>query len=94
MEAAAQRAAHLAKTEEFSHDGWKEAVLQTNYPGFLRSENIAMGYFSVKELFDDWLDSPGHRRNLLDIEPNQVGIGCAVGEDGSFWWSQIFGIAH
>lgn len=44
--------------------------------------------------FDDlqraWMDSPGHRENILSPNYNVVGIGVAQGEDGLFYATQDF----
>lgn len=37
-----------------------------------------------------WLDSPGHRRNLLDEDWRQEGIGVARADDGSVYVTQNF----
>jgi uncharacterized protein YkwD len=42
-------------------------------------ENIAEQRFSVTEALDAWMDSPGHRRNILDPGCREMGLGLAVG---------------
>jgi uncharacterized protein YkwD len=42
-------------------------------------ENIAEQRFSVDEALEAWLDSPGHRRNILDPGCREMGLGFAVG---------------
>lgn len=44
-------------------------------------ENIAKGQHSAAEVVKAWMDSPGHRRNILD--PHFRWIGC--GQVGNFW---------
>ena len=43
-------------------------------------ENIAEGQFSVAEVMDTWMHSPGHRRNILDPGFKELGVGLALGE--------------
>lgn len=43
-------------------------------------ENIAEQRFSVEEALDAWLESPNHRRNLLDPTCRELGLGLAIGE--------------
>lgn len=52
-------------------------------------ENVAMGQQTAKELVDDWLGSPGHKRN---IEGNftLTGIGCVKDKNGMTYFTQIF----
>jgi uncharacterized protein YkwD len=42
-------------------------------------ENIVEQRYSVQEALDAWLDSPAHRRNLLDPGTREVGLGIALG---------------
>ncbi len=42
-------------------------------------ENIVEERFSVDEALKAWLGSDGHRRNLLDPDSREVGLGLAVG---------------
>lgn len=57
-------------------------------------ENIAEGQFSVDEVMDTWLRSPGHRRNILDPDFKELGTGLALGRSGGTYrvvWTQAFG---
>jgi uncharacterized protein YkwD len=45
------------------------------------AENIAMGENDPHAVFDLWLNSPGHRRNLLNKDYGHQGIGYA----GGYW---------
>jgi len=64
----------------------------------LVSENLHRRIGSIEVVLDDWLRSPGHRRNLLDPGANDLGIGLAIGpgygSDPSGYrliWVQSFG---
>ena len=56
-------------------------------------ENIAEGQFSVAEVMDTWMHSPGHRRNILDPDFKELGVGLALGRNGNYRvvWAQVFG---
>jgi uncharacterized protein YkwD len=43
-------------------------------------ENLVEQRFSAQEALEAWLDSPGHRRNILDPGVRELGLGLAVGE--------------
>lgn len=45
------------------------------------AENIALGQATGASVFRSWMDSPGHRRNLLDCEYTHHGVGLA----GPYW---------
>ena len=53
-------------------------------------ENIAMGYRSASDVMDGWMNSPGHRGNILNSEYTSVGIGC-INVKGTKYWVQCFG---
>ncbi|HEX2072496.1 MAG TPA: CAP domain-containing protein [Geodermatophilus sp.] len=55
-----------------------------------RAENIARGQSDAAAVMADWMDSPGHRANIVDCELRTLGVGVARG-DGSTWWTQLFG---
>lgn len=58
-------------------------------------ENIAYGQTSVPEVMETWLNSPGHRKNILTASFAELGVGLAMGRgaDGKYqiYWVQNFG---
>ncbi|WP_241038512.1 CAP domain-containing protein [Blastococcus litoris] len=55
-----------------------------------RAENIAWGQRSPAEVMDSWMNSPGHRANILNCSLTRLGVGVAEGSGGP-WWTQLFG---
>ncbi|MDP6575992.1 MAG: CAP domain-containing protein [Candidatus Peribacteraceae bacterium] len=55
-------------------------------PKFAVGENIAVGQLTPKEVMKDWMNSPGHRKNILHSEFAEIGIGL-FGD----YWVQNFG---
>ena len=54
-------------------------------------ENIAAGQRSVEEVMDSWMNSPGHRANLMHTAFGQIGIGLYYQPGGyGYYWAQIF----
>lgn len=58
-------------------------------------ENIAKGLFTAAETVDRWMDSSGHRRNILHRKVTATGFGLAVGPGGEqecfdVLWVQLF----
>jgi uncharacterized YkwD family protein len=49
------------------------------------AENIAKNQQSAQEVVSDWMASPGHRANILDPYPNEIGIGYAKGVNGTYF---------
>jgi uncharacterized protein YkwD len=56
-----------------------------------RAENIAHGQPTPAAVTAAWMDSSGHRANILDCELRTVGVGVAEGPGGP-WWTQLFGV--
>ncbi|WP_245699961.1 CAP domain-containing protein [Geodermatophilus siccatus] len=56
-----------------------------------RAENIAFGQADATAVMEAWLESPGHRANILDCELTKLGVGVAEGPGGP-WWTQLFGV--
>ncbi|WP_330285834.1 CAP domain-containing protein [Streptomyces sp. NBC_00576] len=54
-------------------------------------ENIACGQRSPAEVVDGWMNSPGHRANILKREFTHIGIGFAGGGKAGTYWTQLFG---
>jgi len=50
-------------------------------------ENIAMGQKSAQEVVTSWMNSEGHRKNILS--PNYTNIGVGFTQNGNYW-SQMF----
>jgi uncharacterized protein YkwD len=59
------------------------------------AENIAKGLFTPVETVNRWMDSSGHRRNILRRRATLTGLGLAVGpgelECHDVLWVQLFG---
>jgi uncharacterized protein YkwD len=55
-----------------------------------RAENIAYGQPDAAAVVKTWMDSPGHRANILNCSLTRLGVGVAEGPGGP-WWTQLFG---
>lgn len=53
-------------------------------------ENIAMGQRTPAEVVTSWMNSPGHRANILSPTYNQIGVGLATSKTGQNYWTQMF----
>ncbi len=61
------------------------------YDGRLMGENIAAGYPTAAAVMDAWMNSTGHRANILTCGYTQIGIGEALGGPYGATWTQDFG---
>lgn len=53
-------------------------------------ENIAMGQPTPEAVVDAWMNSEGHRKNILTADFTMIGVGCSFG-GGTYYWVQVFG---
>ncbi|AFY58283.1 uncharacterized protein with SCP/PR1 domains [Rivularia sp. PCC 7116] len=92
----------MAVNDFFSHTGsdgtqvsdrTKSAGYQSSYVG----QNIAAGYISAEEVVSGWMNSPGHRENILNPSYEEIGVGYynLANDTGTInynnYWTQDFG---
>lgn len=53
-------------------------------------ENIAMGQTTPEQVMNGWMNSPGHRANILRASFTQIGVGVAKNSSGRLYWTQQF----
>jgi uncharacterized YkwD family protein/spore coat assembly protein SafA len=53
-------------------------------------ENIAMGQRTPQEVMNAWMNSPGHRSNILSPSYTEIGVGFAKDKSGRCYWTQMF----
>lgn len=99
-QAARYHTADMVQDNYFQHDSydrvnnqlqyackWSDRV-QKYYPGWSNlGENIAAGYSSPADVMQGWMNSSGHRANILSQSFSEIGIGYAGGN----YWAQDFG---
>ncbi|MFG2406289.1 CAP domain-containing protein [Streptomyces brevispora] len=56
----------------------------------LGGENIARGQADAQAVMDAWMNSEGHRANILNCDYKTLGVGVHFGAGGP-WWTQDFG---
>jgi uncharacterized protein YkwD len=54
-------------------------------------ENVAYGFLSVDSVMTAWMNSPGHRANILNGAFTSVGLGEVASASGVEYWTQDFG---
>lgn len=76
---------HTSPTYGSPFDMMKNFGISYRYAG----ENIAMGYRSPSAVVDGWMNSPGHRANILNGNYTEIGVGYV--SDGSYWTQMFIG---
>ncbi|WP_392751238.1 CAP domain-containing protein [Streptomyces sp. LN590] len=56
----------------------------------LGGENIARGQADAQAVMASWMNSEGHRANILNCDYKTLGVGVHYGSGGP-WWTQDFG---
>ncbi|MEV4623638.1 CAP domain-containing protein [Asanoa sp. NPDC049573] len=93
--AAQSHSVDQAQHNTMSHDGsdgstpWDRSKA-AGYDNAI-GENVAMGYRDAAAVMDGWMNSPGHRANILNCSAKAIGVGLAKASDGSPYWTQMFG---
>jgi uncharacterized protein YkwD len=100
LDQAAQRHAQdMLARHYFAHESpegetVRERARAAGYDWRAIGENIAEGQLSVDEVMSTWMHSPPHRKNILDRDFKELGVGLALGRSGNEWqveWVQTFG---
>ena len=53
-------------------------------------ENIAKGYTTPAAVMNGWMNSPGHKANILNSSFTEIGVGYVSGDNGAGYWVQMF----
>lgn len=100
--AAQEQSQDMAEQDFFNHIGLDGSTPATRaqdqgYSFSFIGENIAAGYQTPEEVVQGWIDSPGHRENLLNPNYAEIGIGYFYlandtgVENWNSYWTQVFG---
>ena len=103
LDQTAQKYSQTMATEDFfSHTGkdnstpWARAE-KSGYKARTMGENIAAGQRSPQQVVQGWIDSPGHRANMLNPNFTELGVGYfnLTNDTGKInyntYWTQLFG---
>jgi uncharacterized protein YkwD len=84
--AAAKHATWMNNQRKMSHTGvggsnHAERIKWEGYKASFSGENVAWGYKDCQSVFNGWLNSSGHRANILSSKYMHVGLGIS----GVYW---------
>ena len=94
VQAAAQIRAKEIETS-FSHtrpDGssFSTALTQQGVTYRGSGENIAWGQKTPEQVMNGWMNSDGHRANILNKNYTTIGVGLYQNASGTNYWTQLF----
>lgn len=72
------------------HAAWMASRRIMQHGRDIVAENIAMGQSSPTEAVRDWMNSNGHRANILNSRHTRIGAAAYRGPDGQVYWCQQF----
>ncbi|MFD1047310.1 CAP domain-containing protein, partial [Kibdelosporangium lantanae] len=89
--AAQKHSTDMAQNNFFNHTSaagtFDQRIRAEGYPA-PAAENIAKGQTSAQQVMQSWMQSDGHRRNILNCRYSTIGVGV----DKQGWlWTQDFG---
>ncbi len=97
-QAALYQAKRMAGYDKLGHsvgwgNGFAARLRQAGVHG-PAAENVACGQRSTEAVFDAWMKSPGHRRNMLDPTFAHYGLAWATPEKKPtyLYWSMVLGL--
>lgn len=93
--AAEKHADHMSIVGKMAHDGIGDGDPgeRIRAEGFRNAwgENVATGQTSPEQVVREWMNSPTHRRNILDPNYSLMGVSYVTAENGRSYWAQEFG---
>jgi uncharacterized protein YkwD len=93
--AAEKHASHMSVVGKMAHEGIGDGDPgeRIRAEGFRNAwgENVATGQTSPEQVVREWMASPEHRRNILDPDYQQMGVGYVTAANGRSYWAQEFG---
>ncbi|WP_030211938.1 CAP domain-containing protein [Streptomyces sp. NRRL WC-3626] len=94
--AAQDHSEDMAATGTMSHSGSDgsspgDRITRAGYAWSTYGENVAYGYSTPEQVMDGWMNSPGHKANILNCAFKEIGVGLA--QPGGYW-TQDFGTAR
>ncbi|MFE5810406.1 CAP domain-containing protein [Streptomyces sp. NPDC056491] len=94
--AAQDHSADMASHSNMSHTGSDGSdpgtrITRAGYTWRTYGENVAYGYSTPEKVMEGWMNSQGHRENILNCAFKEIGIGLA--QPGNYW-TQAFGTAR
>lgn len=72
------------------HCAWMARADNLQHTTAAVAENIALGQQNASEALNSWMNSSGHRANILGRRWSRIGVAAYVASDGSIYWCQQF----
>ncbi len=90
--AAIGHSAYQARRHKMTHTGQGgtnvgQRLLAVGFTPWAWGENVAYGYGSCADVMAGWMNSPGHRANILNPQILEIGMGAVADSAGVIYWT-------
>jgi len=93
--AARDHATNMAKQDKLEHildeKSPADRVLAQNYKFLRAGENIAWNQKTPADVLESWMNSEGHKANILHLDYTEIGVAMVENAKGERYWVQVFG---
>jgi uncharacterized protein YkwD len=94
LKIAREHSANMARLDKLGHELEGQTFVQrmekAKYQALRAGENVAQGQRSPDEAVAGWMQSPGHKANILQAEYTHIGVGLATSKSGQAYYTQVF----
>ena len=92
--AAQNHSVDQARMNRMSHTGSDGSdpgtrIARTGYRAWGWGENVGAGQPSASHVMSAWMNSPGHRDNILNGSFKEIGVGLAYSAGGTPYWTMV-----
>jgi uncharacterized protein YkwD len=93
-QAAAGHSSYQASRNRMTHTGSGGSsagnrITAAGYRFRTWGENVAAGYPNCSEVMRGWMNSSGHRANILNGAFTQIGVAAATSSNGTIYWTMV-----
>ena len=93
--AARLHSANMARLNSMSHNlegkSHQHRTQEAGYPSGMVAENISYNQYDPQTAINTWLNSSGHRANMLSYQYSDLGVGIGYSSSGQPYYTQVFG---
>jgi uncharacterized protein YkwD len=94
FQAARGHSMNMARKGQLNHTldgkGMTERIRDAGYAFREAGENVAWNQRDAPNVVCTWMNSAGHRSNILNGNYTEIGIGVAINDRGERYWTQVF----
>lgn len=86
----AEKVFGFKRNGSFGENIWKICMPEETLDRFPNYYDKFKAYVTAESMMDSWMNSEGHRKNILDPDYKRIGVGVAVFSDLNSYATQVF----